>query len=110
MEVKPEHKYTVPNPNKLSSWELIARKEIVRFLTDEDYQEEIFLTTMVNCDIGPFTKFLYYFAWKCECGWGVMIDFNEYKQRVFLPDRYYKWMHKLKEEIESGLEQITKTK
>jgi hypothetical protein len=57
-------------------------------------------------NMGPFTKFLYYFAGRCECGWGVMIDFNEQKQLVYLTDHYYKWMHSIRDDIERYLETI----
>lgn len=99
-------KYKVENPDKLSSWEKIARQEIYKWLTDDSYQDEICKTTMIKEDMGPFTKFLYYFACQCECGWGVMVDFNEYRQRVFLPDHYYKWMHKLRDEINIELAKV----
>lgn len=61
---------------------------------------------MTQESMGPFTKFLYHFASLCECGWGVLIDFNERSQRVFLPDRYYKWMHQLRDECMAALEQL----
>ena len=96
--VRPKYK-VVGNPNILSSWKGIAIKEIYKWLTKEAYREEINKTTMVNEYLGPFTKFLYHFAFMCECGWGVMVDFNERSQKVFLTDRYYKWMHKLRDEI-----------
>lgn len=99
-------KYNVENPGKLKSWEAIARKQIYRWLTNDAYQAEVCATTMKNEFMGPFTKFLYHFAYLCECGWGVMVDFDERKQRVFLPDHYYKWMHKLRDEIEADLEKI----
>lgn len=98
------HKYKVDEPRKLKSWEAIARHEIKRWLTDETYEKEVTNSTMKNEYMGPFTKFLYHFAYLCECGWGVMIDFSERSQRVYLPDHYYKWMHKLKDEITSELE------
>ncbi len=93
------HKYKIDNPHKLKSWEKIARQEIYKWLTDEAYEKQVTETTMNGEMMGPFTKFLYHFAYLCECGWGVMIDFNERKQRVYLPDRYYKWMHGLKAEV-----------
>lgn len=92
-------KYSVENPNKLSSWENIARKEIHKWVTDYVYQKEICDTTMTGEMMGPFTKFLYHFAYLCNCGWGVMVDFNERSQRVFLPDHYYKWMHELRDSV-----------
>lgn len=97
-------KYKVSDSGKLKSWEQIAKKEIYKWLTDDNYQNQINKTTMTKECMGPFTKFLYHFASLCECGWGVMIDFNEYKQRVFLPDHYYKWMHKLRDKIVLELE------
>lgn len=97
-------KYTVENPGKLSNWKEIAKAEIKRWLTDEAYEKEVTENTMQNESMGPFTKFLYHFAGLCQCGWGVMIDFNERSQRVFLPDHYYKWMHKLRDELLSELE------
>lgn len=99
-----KEKYKVEEPRKLSSWKEIAKTEITRWLTDEAYEKEVTESTMKNEFMGPFTKFLYHFASLCECGCGVMIDFNEYKQRVFLPDHYYKWMHKLRDEIIAELE------
>lgn len=94
-----EIKFKVDEPGKLKSWEHIARREITRWLNDNEYREKVTRETMKNEMMGPFTKFLYHFAFQCQCGWGVMIDFNERSQRVFLPDHYYKWMHKLKDEI-----------
>lgn len=96
-----ELKYKVEEPRKLKSWEQIAKQEITRWLDDEDYQNEVCSSTMTGEMMGPFTKFLYHFAFLCECGWGVMVDFDERKQRVFLPDHYYKWMHRLRDEIQS---------
>lgn len=93
------NKYKVSEPGKLKSWEAIAKQEIQKWLDDEDYRDEIMQNTMKEEYMGPFTKFLYHFAFLCECGWGVMIDFNERTQRVFLPDHYYKWMHKLRDEL-----------
>ncbi len=100
------NKYKVLEPQKLSSWKKIAQKEIYRWLTDEAYEKEVTDTTMKNESMGPFTKFLYHFAYLCECGWGVMVDFDERKQRVYLPDRYYKWMHKLRDDINVELEKV----
>lgn len=85
--------------NTLKYWDKKARQEIYKFLTNEKFRDEIINTVMVGEDMGPFTKFLYHFGIECKCKWGVMIDFNEYKQRIFLVDKYYKWMHKLKDEI-----------
>lgn len=101
-----EKKYSVSEPRKLSSWKEIAKKEIYKWLTNEAYQKEICDTTMTGESMGPFTKFLYHFAGMCECGWGVMVDFDERKQRVFLPDHYYKWMHKLRDDQLELLEKI----
>lgn len=92
-------KYKVDDPDKLKSWEQIARKELSKWLNDDEYQREVLSTTMTKEAMGPFTKFLYHFAFLCQCGWGVMVDFNERTQRVFLTDHYYKWMHKLRDEI-----------
>lgn len=99
-----EYKYKVEKWWSLKSWEPIARKEIYRWLTDEDYQKEVTESTMINEFMGPFTKFLYHFAYLCECGWGVMVDFNERKQRVYLCNLYYKWMHRLRDEILNEIE------
>lgn len=99
-------KYKVENPRRLKSWEDIAKAEITRWLTDDAYRDEVTKTTMKNEMMGEFTKFLYHFAYLCEAGWGVMIDFNERSQRVFLPDHYYKWMHRLRDEIEAEAEKI----
>lgn len=95
-------KFRVSEPDKLSSWRSHAKKAIKEWLDNETYQAEIMRTVMKNEAMGPFTKFLYAFAFKCECGWGVMIDFNERTQRVFLTDRYYEWMHKIRDEIVEG--------
>lgn len=103
------HKYKVENSGRLKSWEQIARKEIHKWLTDEAYEKEVTESTMKNERMRPFTKFLYHFAYLCECGWGVMVDFDERKQRVYLPDHYYKWMHKLRDEILSALERVGQT-
>lgn len=107
--IEAQKKYTVAEPRKLKSWETIARREIVKWLTDEAYEKEVTKSTMINESMGPFTKFLYHFASLCECGWGVMIDFDERKQRVFLPDHYYKWMHRLRDEANDALEKINPT-
>lgn len=96
--------YKVEDPRNLLSWEKVAKAEIKRWLTDESYENEITKSTMTSEMIGPFTKFLYHFAFKCEADWGVMVDFNERRQRVFLPNHYYKWMHKLRDEVISELE------
>ncbi|HYD19998.1 MAG TPA: hypothetical protein VEB40_00885 [Flavipsychrobacter sp.] len=101
-----EPKYKVENPGKLSSWEKIAKIEIQKWLNDPAYQQEVCDTTMGGEMMGPFTKFLYHFACMCECGWGVMVDFNERSQKVFLTDHYYKWMHKLRDQILSAHEAI----
>jgi hypothetical protein len=103
-EVKVE-KYKVENPFILSSWKEIAVKEITRWLEDDEYKDKICRTTMTEELLGPFTKFLYHFAWLCESGWGVMVDFNERTQRIYLTNFYYKWMHTLRDEIIMGLEQ-----
>lgn len=101
------HKYKVEEPRRLSSWKEIAKAEIKRWYTDEAYEKEVTESTMKNEMMGPFTKFLYHFAFLCECDWGVMVDFDKRKQRVFLPDHYYKWMHKLRDEVVSELEPST---
>jgi len=94
-----EQLYTVEHPNKLSSWNDIAITELKKWYLDEEYQKDILLRVMVGENMGPFTKFLYYFAGKCKCSWGVMIDFNERSQKIFLTEHYYKWMHKLRDEL-----------
>ena len=101
-----DKKFTVSEPGKLKSWEKIAKREITRWIQDDNYRDEIYKTTMRNEDMGPFTKFLYHFASCCECGWGVMVDFDERKQRVFLPGHYYEWMHKLRDEILTDLQKL----
>lgn len=100
------HKYKVAEPRKLSSWKKLAQREISKWLNDDEYRKEVTATTMKNESMGEFTKFLYHFAYLCECGWGVMVDFDERKQRVFLPDHYYKWMHKLRDEIIAAEEML----
>jgi len=94
-------KYKVEEPRKLSSWKEIAKAEITKWLTDDDYQNHVTITTLSKAENppGPFTKFLYHFAWMCECGWGVMVDFSDRSQQIYLTDHYYKWMHKLRDEI-----------
>ena len=85
---------------QLKSWRDIAKREIKRWIEDEAYSDLVTKEIMKNEFMGPFTKFLYHFAFQCKgCGWGVMIDFNENSQRVFLPDKYYKWMHEIRDEI-----------
>ena len=98
-----KEKYKVKEPLKLKSWENYARIEIQKWLANDSYSEEITNTIMKNENIGPFTKFLYYFGFRCESPWGVMIDFDERKQRIFLTNHYYKWMHKLRDEIQETL-------
>ncbi len=104
MEQKPV-KYQVDEPGKLKSWETIASDEIRRWLTDDKYSAEVTLTTLSNDENppGPFTKFLYHFAWLCESTWGTMIDFNERRQKIYLRDGYYKWMHTLRDKIRDEL-------
>lgn len=103
-------KYKVSEPRKLSSWKEVAKAEITKWLDEEDYRNEITKNTLSGEYIGEFTKFLYYFAGLCQCGWGVMVDFNERSQRVFLPDHYYKWMHKLRDEIQPPPDKKEETK
>ncbi len=91
--------------NSLAYWKEKARSEIYRWLTDDEFSERVIKETMKNEMIGPFTKFLYHFAHECQsAGWGVMVDFNERSQKVHLTDRYYKWMHKLRDEIQEALD------
>jgi len=101
-ETKEEKFQVGDRPRALKSWEAHARREITRYLETDD------VTTIIgNCmkdeSLGPFTKFLYWFGLNCETGWDVMIGFNEYSQRLFLCDHYYKWMHRLRDEIQ-GIE------
>lgn len=98
-----QEKYKVENPRILKSWEPFAKQEILRFINDEKYHESVVTETMPNENMGPFTKFLYHFAGLCAAPWGVLIDFDERKQRVYLPDHYYKWMHKLRDELFSQI-------
>jgi hypothetical protein len=86
------------NARVLKSWEEHAKREIKRYL-ETDNVTDIIGDCMKNEWLGPFTKFLYWFALNCETGWGVMVDFNEYRQQIFLCDRYYKWMHKVRDEM-----------
>ena len=97
-------KYKVSEPRKLKSWKAIAKKEIERWLIDDEYKQEICDTTLTQESLGPFTKFLYHFASQCQAGWGVLIDFDEKKQRVFLPNHYYQWMHELRDEVRNEIE------
>lgn len=99
-----QEKYKVQEPRKLASWKAIAQKEIERWLTDDDYREQVTRETLSKDENPPgeFTKFLYHFAFICETGWGVMIDFNERSQRIYLTDHYYKWMHKIRDEISNA--------
>lgn len=76
-------------------------------MTDTEYQKEVLRTTMTKEDMGPFTKFLYHFAWKCQSPWGVMVDFDERRQRVYLMDKYYEWMHKLRKDMEDELQYLS---
>lgn len=96
-----EEKFEVPEnvPHRaLKSWEIHARREIERYL-NTDNVNDIIGDCMSHKSLGPFTKFLYWFALSCKTGWGVMVDFNEHTQRIFLCDKYYKWMHKLRDEL-----------
>jgi hypothetical protein len=85
----------------LAYWERQAKKQIFKWLNDDDFRESITKNTLSKDENppGPFTKFLYYFAARTQAGWGVMVDFNERNQKVFLTDHYYKWMHKLRDEL-----------
>jgi len=98
-----DKKYKVDQPRRLSSWKEIAKAEITRWLTNEEYADKVTAETLSKDDNppGPFTKFLYHFAFLCETGWGVMIDFNEHRQRIYLTDHYYNWMHQLRDEIQA---------
>jgi hypothetical protein len=98
MEMSAEE-FKVENPRKLSSWEEIAKREISRWLNDDQFKSKITRDVMQGEDMGPFTKFLYWFGLSCKAGWGVMVDFDDRKQRLYLPDHYYKWMHKLRDEL-----------
>lgn len=89
-----------------TKWKHKAVEAIHRWLTDEVWSDEITRNTLKNYEYppGPFTKFLYYFAGECyEAGWGVMVDFNERKQQIYLVNHYYKWMHHLRNGIEKQL-------
>lgn len=110
---KYEEKFTVPEaPRKLSSWTMIAKRQIERWLDDEEFHKYMSNEVMSKDENppGPFTRFLYWFGLSCQAGWGVMIDFNEYRQQIFLCDHYYKWMHKLRDEILEARELINATK
>lgn len=101
---KYDEKFTVPedvNYRKLSVWRDIAWKQIERWLDDDDFHKYISTEVLKNAENppGPFTRFLYWFGLSCEAGWGTMVDFNERSQQTFLVDRYYQWMHKLRDEI-----------
>lgn len=101
---KYNEKFTVPddvNYRKLSSWRKIAWKQIERWLDDDEFREYVSTQVLRNADNppGPFTRFLYWFGLSCEAGWGTMVDFNERSQQTHLVDRYYKWMHQLRDEI-----------
>lgn len=102
MHKKYEMELTVEEfPRKLSSWRKHAWKQIERYLDDDefrDYFANVFFSKAEDKP-GPFTCFLYWFGQCCQTGWGVMIDFNEYQQKIFLCDHYYKWMHKVRDEI-----------
>lgn len=105
-EEKYEEKFRVDHPRKLKSWEKIAKEQIIRYLNDDDFRGYI-STEVMKLDEnppGPFTRFLYWFALSCQAGWGVMVDFNDRAQRIFLVDPYYKWMHELRD----GLLEVAK--
>lgn len=101
IEEKYEEKFHAEEPRKLSSWRTIAWKQIKRFYEDDDFNQYISTQVMRNADNppGPFTRFLYWFALSCQAGWGVMVDFSDRSQQIYLCDKYYKWMHKLRDEI-----------
>lgn len=86
---------------KLSSWRAIAQSQIQRFYNDDDFYHYVSTQVMRNAENppGPFTRFLYWFALSCQAGWGVMVDFSERSQQIYLCDKYYKWMHKLRDEL-----------
>jgi hypothetical protein len=101
---KYEEKFHADHPRKLSSWEQAAKRQILRYQNDDDFRHYI-STEVMKLDEnppGPFTRFLYWFALSCQAGWGVMVDFNEYRQRIHLVDKYYKWMHKLRDELDEA--------
>lgn len=88
------------NPQTLGYWRPKAIEAITRFYEDDEFNQKVVRETLPGESLGPFTKFLYWFASECSCGWGVMIDFDERRQRVFLPNHYYQWMHKLRDELD----------
>ena len=99
-------RFSVPEGREscLSEWKARAKEQIKRWLIEDRYEEWITANTLKEEFLGPFTKFLYWFGGSCKCGWGVMIDFSDHKQRVFLPNHYYNWMHKLRDEVIAELE------
>ncbi len=98
---KYEEEFRVENPRRLKSWEQIAKAQIQRFYNDDEFHKYVSTQVMRNDENppGPFTRFLYWFAFSCKAGWGVMVDFNDRAQRIYLVDPYYKWMHKLRDEM-----------
>lgn len=107
MEKYKEEFHVQEKPRALASWRKHAWQQIERWLDDEDFYNYISTEVMSKDENapGPFTRFLYWFGLSCQTGWGVMIDFNEHTQRIFLCDHYYKWMHKLRDEIYAAREQ-----
>jgi hypothetical protein len=100
---KYEEKFTVEkNGHRLSAWEHVAKKQILRFLNDDEFREYISNEVLKNDENppGPFTRFLYWFGMSCEgAGWGVMINSSEKWQRIYLMDHYYKKMHEWRDQI-----------
>lgn len=108
VDKKFNYQLTVPErPRALKSWENHARREIKKWIDNKDgVQEWVMKKVLSKAENppGPFTRFLYHFAFNCQnAGWGVMVDFNEYSQQTHLCDKYYKWMHKLRDEIVDSL-------
>lgn len=83
------------NRNSLKYWESKARHEIVEYLRKEGQQS--------------FVDFMYSFASECDCQFGVMLEFNSRRQRMFLVKRYNTWMLNLKAEIEYQLFNLKKS-
>lgn len=100
-----EKKYTVSHPYKLKSWERIISREIVKLYQSPEYEKEICSTTLPGESLGPFTKFLYHLGYICDAPFGVLIDFNERTQKIYLTNGFYKYVHKLRDKI---LEQLAR--
>lgn len=103
LKSKYEEKFHVEgNYRVLKNWEQHAKRQIIRFYKDEEFNHYISNEVLSKDEnpLGPFTRFLYWFGNSCQAGWDTMIGCREDGSGIiYLKDHYYKWMHKLRDEL-----------